>query len=46
VKQVSIPWAEAKSRFTVLFARLAIDMLQASGVEGARKILRVSWDEA
>jgi len=46
VKQVSIPWAEAKSRFTALFERLAIDMLQANDVEGARKILQVSWDEA
>jgi transposase len=46
VKQVSIPWAEAKSRFTALFERLAIDMLQVSDVEGAGKILRVSWDEA
>jgi transposase len=45
VKQVSIPWAEAKSRFTALFERLAIDMLQVSDVEGARRILRVSWDE-
>ena len=45
-KQVSIPWAEAKSRFTALFERLAIDMLQVSDVEGAGKILRVSWDEA
>lgn len=46
VKQVSVPWAEARSRFTALFERLAIDMLQASDVEGARKILRLSWDEA
>ena len=46
VKQVSIPWAEAKSRFTALFERLAIDMLQVSDIEGAGKILRVSWDEA
>ena len=46
VKQVSVPWAEARSRFTALFERLAIDMLQASDVEGASKILRVSWDEA
>ena len=46
VKQVSIPWAEAKSRFTALFECLAIDMLQVSDIEGASKILRVSWDEA
>jgi len=46
VKQVSVPWAEARARFTALFERLAIDMLQVSDIEGARKILRVSWDEA
>jgi len=46
VKQVSIPWAEAKSRFTALFERLAIDLLQVSDIEGAGRILRVSWDEA
>lgn len=46
VKQVSVPWAEARARFTALFERLAIDMLQVSDIEGASKILRVSWDEA
>jgi len=46
VKQVNIPWAEARARFTALFERLAIDVLQVSDVEGARKILRVSWEEA
>ena len=46
VKQVNVPWAEARSRFTALFERLAIDVLLASDVESGRKILRLSWDEA
>jgi transposase len=43
---MSVPWAEARARFTALFERLAIDVLQVSDVEGARRILRVSWEEA
>lgn len=46
VRQVRIPWAESKSRFTLLFERLAIDVLQQCDVTGATKILRISWDEA
>ncbi len=30
VRQVSVPWAEARSRFTALFERLAIDVLNGS----------------
>jgi transposase len=46
VKQVRVPWAEPKSRFTLLFEHLAIDVLQHTDVLGAAKILRISWDEA
>ena len=46
VVQVTLPWAEEKSRFTALFDRLAIDVLRECDVLGATKILRVSWDEA
>jgi transposase len=46
VKNVSVPWAEKSSRFTILFERLAIDVLLATQtVTGAMKILRTSWDE-
>ena len=46
VKNVSIPWAEKSSRFTILFERLAIDILLATQtVKGAMSILRTSWDE-
>jgi len=46
VVQVTVPWAEARSRFTLLFERLAIDVLGLCDVTGATKILRISWDEA
>ena len=45
-RQVKLPWAEARSRFTLLFERLAIDVLQEATVRGATRILRISWDEA
>ena len=46
VRQVKVSWAEERSRFTALFERLAILVLQEASIEGARKILRISWDEA
>ena len=45
VRQVRLPWAEPMSRFTSLFERMAIDVLKECDVEGACRILRVSWDE-
>lgn len=46
VRQVRLPWAEPMSRFTLLFERLAIDVLAECHVEAAAWLLRVSWDEA
>jgi len=46
VVQVLVPWAAPRSRFTLLFERLAIDVLQQCDVSGATRILRISWDEA
>ncbi|THJ24008.1 MAG: ISL3 family transposase [Nitrospira sp. CG24E] len=46
VVQVTVPWAEPRSRFTLLFERLAIDVLRQCDVSGATRILRISWDEA
>lgn len=46
VKQVRVPWAEPHSQFTALFERLAIDLLLMSTIQGARKILRISWAQA
>ncbi|HLJ60585.1 MAG TPA: helix-turn-helix domain-containing protein [bacterium] len=46
VKQIAIPWAEPGSQFTMLFERLAIDLLRECSVTGATGLLRISWDEA
>ena len=46
VRQVRLPWAEPRARFTTLFERLAIEVLQETGIRGAAQILRLSWDEA
>lgn len=46
VRQVSVPWAQAGSRFTNLFEALAIDVLLAANVKRAAQILRITWDEA
>lgn len=47
VRQVRVPWAVERSRFTLLMERLIIDLIQqCSTVQGACRIARVSWDEA
>ena len=46
VKQVSVPWAQNGSRFTILFERFAISVLLATQtVTGAMSILRTKWDQ-
>ena len=46
VRLVSVPWAEAGSRFTLLFEAFAIAVLQEASVSGAAQLLGLSWDEA
>jgi transposase len=46
VRAARLPWADARSRFTLLFERFAIDVLRISSVSAAAKLLRLSWDEA
>ena len=47
VKQVRVPWAEPRARFTQLMERLIIDVVQqCSTVIGACRILSITWDEA
>lgn len=46
VVQVLVLWAEPRSRFTLLFERLAIDVLSQCDVSGATRIVRISRDEA
>jgi transposase len=46
VLQARVPWAEPKSRFTLLFERFAIDVLLETDVLGGSRLLRISWDQA
>lgn len=46
VRQASLPWAQAGSRFTHMFEALAIEVLLAANVKQAAQILRISWDQA
>lgn len=46
VLQVRVPWAERGGRFTSLFERWAIDVLQETSVDGGARLLGISWDEA
>ena len=46
ILQARVPWAEPHSRFTMLFERLAIDVLLQCDVTGATRILNISWKEA
>jgi transposase len=47
VLNVVVPWAEARSRFTLLMESLIIDVLQqCATVTGACELTGVSWDEA
>jgi len=45
VRQVKLPWAEPKARFTLLFERFANEVLQETSIEAATRILGISWDE-
>lgn len=46
-RQVRVPWAEARSRFTMLMERLIIELIQqCSTVMGACRIARITWEEA
>ena len=47
VGQVAVPWAAPRSRFTLLFETLAIDVLTHSATtSSACRLLGLSWDEA
>jgi transposase len=45
VHQVNIPWAEANSRFTLLFERLVIDLLQDCSLSVVSKHTNLTWDQ-
>lgn len=45
VKTITVPWAEAGSRFTLLFERFALDVLRASrSLSQACALLELDWD--
>ena len=46
VRQVRLPWAERRSRFTLIFERFAIEVLVNTHIQAGRRILGISWDEA
>ena len=46
VQTMLVPWSEKHSRFTILFERLAIDILTFSKNQtSAQKLLRHPWEE-
>lgn len=45
VKQVKVPWAEARSRFTALFECLVIDWLQQGSIKAVAELLDLSWEQ-
>jgi len=45
VKQISVPWAEDRSRFTALFERLVIDWLMEAGQSAVARRMDLSWDD-
>ncbi len=45
VRQVAVPWAEERSRFTALFETWAIRVLHECSVSAAASLLRTSWEE-
>ncbi len=42
--QVTVPWAEYKSRFTSRFEALVIDWLQEASTSAVAEALALSWD--
>jgi transposase len=46
VRNVRVPWGEAKSRFTFFFERMGIAVLLETSVSAAAKLLKISWREA
>lgn len=44
IKQVSVPWAEERSRFTALFEALIIAWLKEASISAVSRQLDISWD--
>jgi len=46
VRQIKVPWAEERSRFTALFEALVIDWLQEASITAVAERLGLTWDQA
>ena len=46
LRRVIVPWALPEARFTSAFESHAIDVLLETNVQGATRLLQISWDEA
>jgi transposase len=46
VRQVELPWASPRGQFTLLFEGFAIQLLRATDVQSAARLLGISWDQA
>jgi transposase len=46
VRQVKVPWAEDRSRFTALFEALVIDWLREASTKAVAQQVGLTWDEA
>lgn len=45
VRQVTVPWGEPGSRFTMLFEALAIDWLREASISAVARRMRLSWSQ-
>lgn len=45
VRQVALPWAKPRSRFTLMFERFVLTVLAHTSVSSAARLLGLSWDE-
>jgi transposase len=43
--QISVPWAEDRSRFTAMFEALIIDWLHEASVSAVARQLRMTWEQ-
>src|SRR4030042_3035684 len=46
IRQISVPWAEPGSRFTLLYENRVIDTLKECDVTGANRLTGTTWSEA
>ena len=46
VKQVWVPWGQPRARFTLMFERMAIEVLRETDISAGARLLGLSWDEA